>query len=100
MLRTLAERIAAGDVDHPVARLPVPLHRPFEDGKAGSADRARAMALEQFLDRVAERGVARQEAERCSRAVFAVLHDAVGRKEVVDIDVRLSNEYHRLLAHV
>jgi uncharacterized protein (DUF2267 family) len=55
VLETLAERIAPGEVDDLIARLPVPLHEPLKRGKADNPGAARRMPLEEFLGRLAER---------------------------------------------
>ncbi len=100
VLCTLAERIAPGDVDHLIGRLPVRLHRPLREGRAQASERTRTMTLDRFLNRVAARsGIAPEDAERATEAVLAVLRDVAGPQEMIDIDVQLPDEYHHLLVH-
>jgi uncharacterized protein (DUF2267 family) len=94
VLETLAERIAAGEIDDLIAQLPVELHPPLERGKASSGGRARRMSLDQFLERVAVReGVPPEQAREHVRAVFATLRDAVPEQEVFDIASQLPQEF-------
>lgn len=55
VLETLAERIAPGEVDDLIARLPVELHPALKRGKAGNPGRARHTPLDEFLALVARR---------------------------------------------
>jgi uncharacterized protein (DUF2267 family) len=97
VLETLAERIAGGEVDDLITRLPVELHAPLERGRAAAGGRATRMDLERFLRRVAEReGASGPEAVRDARAVFGALRDAVGDEEFVDVTVQLPDEYQAL----
>ena len=45
MLETLAERIAGGEVDDVIVRLPIALHEPLKRGKEMSGGKARRMSL-------------------------------------------------------
>jgi uncharacterized protein (DUF2267 family) len=97
VLETLAERIADGEVDDLIARLPVPLHDALQRGRAGSPGAAR-MSLERFLERVAEReGVPPEVAFGHARAVLSTLREAVG-EEFYDVTVQLPPEYAALWA--
>jgi uncharacterized protein (DUF2267 family) len=98
VLETLAERIAGGEVDDLVSRLPVELHEPLKRGRARTGDRATRMSLEQFLARVAEReGVTPAEARVHTRAVLATLREAVGDDEFFDIQAELPGDYAAVL---
>jgi uncharacterized protein (DUF2267 family) len=98
VLETLAERIAGGEVDDLVSRLPVELHEPLKRGRARTGDRATRMSLEQFLARVAEReGVIPAEARVHTRAVLATLREAVGDDEFFDIQAELPGDYAAVL---
>jgi uncharacterized protein (DUF2267 family) len=97
VLETLAERIAAGEVEDLLAVLPVRLHAPLKRGMASGPGTAVRMRLEEFLRRVAEReGVAPEQAREHAQAVFATLREAVG-EEFFDVTVQLSGEYRTLL---
>jgi uncharacterized protein (DUF2267 family) len=92
VLETLAEWIAAGEVDDLISRLPVPLHAALKRGRARGPE-ARPMSLEQFLGRVAEReGVTPEHAAVHARAVFTTLREAVG-EEFYDVTVQLPPAY-------
>jgi len=97
VLETLAERIADGEVDDLIGRLPVPLHTALKSGKARNPG-ARPMSLERFVGRVAGReGVSPEEARNHAWAVFATLREAVG-EEFYDVTVQLPPEYALLWA--
>jgi uncharacterized protein (DUF2267 family) len=92
VLETLAERIAAGEVDDLISRLPVALHAALKRGRARHPE-ARRMSLERFVGRVAEReGVPPEQARAHARAVLATVREAVG-EEFYDVTVQLSPEY-------
>jgi uncharacterized protein (DUF2267 family) len=100
VLETLAERVAGGEVDDLVMRLPLELHQPLEAGRAASGGKAQRMPLEKFVARVAEReGVDRDMARDHTRAVFAALREALPDKEFHDLDSQLGSDYDGLLAH-
>jgi uncharacterized protein (DUF2267 family) len=93
VLETLAERIADGEVDDLITRLPLPLHAALKRDMARSPGAPR-MSLDRFLDRVAEReGVTPEQARTDARAVFITLREAVGDEEFFDITVQLPPEY-------
>ncbi|GAA2758459.1 DUF2267 domain-containing protein [Actinopolymorpha rutila] len=93
VLQTLAERIAAGEVDDLISRLPSPLHDPLRAGRSVDADQAQRMSVERFLARVAEReGVTPQEAFVHARAVMTTLREAVG-EEFHDVVAQLGPKY-------
>jgi uncharacterized protein (DUF2267 family) len=99
VLETLAERIAGGEVDELVVRLPVALHPPLERGKQATGGKATRMSLDEFLARVADRaGVTREEALDYARAVFLTLREVVGEREFLDITDELPAEYVSALA--
>jgi uncharacterized protein (DUF2267 family) len=92
VLETLAERIADGEVDDLIGRLPVPLHGALKRGRARSPGAAR-MPMERFLERVAGReGVPPETARGHARAVLSTLREAVG-EEFYDVTVQLPPEY-------
>jgi uncharacterized protein (DUF2267 family) len=94
VLATLAERIAGGEVEDLISRLPVDLHPPLREGNALSNGVARKMSLDDFIRRIAEReGVTPAEAREHARAVFATLREAVGEDEFRDVSAQLPLEY-------
>jgi uncharacterized protein (DUF2267 family) len=114
VLETLAERIAAGQVEDLMAQLDPLLHPPLRRGMASAGPGARRMSLEGFLRRVAERERAGADAEgqdqgnpdeeilygqvfEHARAVFATLAEAVSRKEWFDIVVELPQDHRPLM---
>jgi uncharacterized protein (DUF2267 family) len=93
-LETLGERIAGGEVDHLVEHLPVELHPPLKRGRDAVGGQASAMTLDKFIKNVAEReGASAVEAALHARAVFRVLHDAVGDAVFRDVMVQLPSDY-------
>jgi uncharacterized protein (DUF2267 family) len=98
VLEALAERIAGGEVDDLIPRLPLALHGPLERGRAARGGKARRMPLDRFVDRIAElAGVDPFKAREYARAVFATLREAVGDEEYFDVTVQLPPDYHTLL---
>jgi uncharacterized protein (DUF2267 family) len=98
VLEVLGERIAGGEVDDLIPRLPLALHAPLRRGRAASGGSARRMTLERFLERIAEReGVGPFDASEHARAVFATLREAVGDDEFFDVTVQLPPDYGVLL---
>jgi uncharacterized protein (DUF2267 family) len=98
VLETLAERIAGGEVDDLIARLPLRLHPPLKRGRERSGGKARRMSLDQFLAGVAEReGVGPEDAREHARAVLATLREAVGEEEFRDVTVQLPHDYEAAL---
>jgi uncharacterized protein (DUF2267 family) len=88
VLETLAERIAGGEVDDLIARLPVELHEPLRRGRDRTGGKASAMPLEEFERRVAGReGPGAADVRDHLRAVLATLRDAVGEDGFSDIMV-------------
>jgi uncharacterized protein (DUF2267 family) len=104
VLETLAERIAAGQVEDLITRLDPLLHPPLRRGASSTAPGAHRMPLEQFLRRVAQRegadideaGLYTETFEHV-RAVFATLAEAVGPDEWYDVTVELPADYHGLI---
>jgi uncharacterized protein (DUF2267 family) len=103
VLQTLAERIAAGQVEDLIAQLDPLLHPPLRRGAESAKPGGRRMPLEEFLRRVATReGADADEADlyeeiaEHARAVFATLAEAVSIKEWFDVIVELPEEYHGL----
>jgi uncharacterized protein (DUF2267 family) len=106
VLETLAERIAAGEVEDLIIQLDPLLHPPLRRAEA-AAPGARRMPLEEFLRRVARReGAAADEVGLFEvifehvRAVFATLAEAVTTEEWFDITVELPQEYRGLIPAV
>jgi uncharacterized protein (DUF2267 family) len=98
-LETLAERIAGGEVDDLVGRLPVELHEPLKRGRARTGDQATRMSLDEFLAHVAEReGATPAEAREHTRAVLATLREAVGDDEFFDLRAELPGDYAPVLS--
>jgi uncharacterized protein (DUF2267 family) len=99
VLETLAERIAGGEVQDLIVRLPVALHAPLKRGVERTGGSATRMTLDEFVSRVAEReGVSLLDARDHARAVLAALREAVGDDEFFDVTVQLPEEYGLLLA--
>src|SRR4051794_7660701 len=99
VLETLAERIAGGEVDDLIARLPLELHAALRRGVARTAGKPVRMSLDEFIARVGEReGVDIIGAREHARAVFATLREAVGDDEFFDITDQLPNEYRAIEA--
>ena len=104
VLETLAERIAAGQVEDLIAQLDPLLHPPLRRGLSSAGPDARRMPLREFLRRVAVReGASIDEAGLWdqifdhARAVFATLAEAVSQKEWFDVAAELPSEYHGLV---
>jgi uncharacterized protein (DUF2267 family) len=94
VLETLGERIAAGEVEDLLARLPVELHAPLRRGSRNGGGKAEQMTLVEFLERIADReGVTLDEARDHARAVFLALRDLVGDEELFDVVVELPSDY-------
>ncbi len=103
VLETLAERIAAGQVEDLIAQLDPLLHPPLRRGAESAKPGGRRMPLEEFSRRVAAReGADADEADlyeeiaEHARMVFATLAEAVSIKEWLDVIVELPEEYHGL----
>lgn len=104
VLETLAERIAAGQVEDLMALLDPLLHPPLRQGMASATPGARRMSLEDFLRQVAAREGAGTDEEALfsqvfehARAVFGTLSEAVSRKEWFDIVVERPEDHRPLM---
>jgi uncharacterized protein (DUF2267 family) len=98
VLETLAERLAAGEVDDLEAVLPEPFAEALERGKVHVHGKPRRMSLDEFVDRVAEKeDVSFDEAFAHTRAVFATLAEALPPKELRDILHELPRGYRETL---
>jgi uncharacterized protein (DUF2267 family) len=98
VLRTLAERIAGGEVDDLVERVPMELHDALERGRSATGGQAVPMSLDAFVERIARReGVTDPEAVEHARAVLAVLREVLGDEEFFDVVVQLPKDYVRML---
>jgi uncharacterized protein (DUF2267 family) len=99
VLETLAERLAGGEVEDLLVRLPLALQEPLRRGLAESGEKARRMSVEEFVERVAEReGVPLERAADDAHAVLATLREAIPDAEFRDIDAQLPAEYDPLFA--
>jgi uncharacterized protein (DUF2267 family) len=98
VLETLAQRIAGGEVDDLIERLPIQFHDALARGRAATGGVARSMPLERFVQLIAEREAASlPDAVEHARAVLAVLRQAIGEEEFFDVVVQLPAEYVRTL---
>jgi uncharacterized protein (DUF2267 family) len=104
VLQTLAERIAAGQVEDLIAQLDPLLHPPLRRGMSSAGPGAQRMPLEEFLQRVAMREGADvdevgllEEIFEHARAVFATLAEAVSAEEWFDVTVELPEDYRGLI---
>jgi uncharacterized protein (DUF2267 family) len=99
VLETLAERIAGGEVDDLLERLPLELRPPLKRGRRRTGGRAQSLSLDEFVRRVAEReGTDPFTARDHIRAVFLTLREAVGDDEFFDVTVQLPRDYVDTLA--
>ncbi|MCO5995702.1 DUF2267 domain-containing protein [Actinoallomurus rhizosphaericola] len=97
-LAKAAERIAGGEVDDLLLRLPLTLHGPLRRGRGASGGTPRLMPLNRLVNRIAEpAGVYPFEAREYARTVFATLREAVRDDEYVDVTVQLPMDHHALL---
>jgi uncharacterized protein (DUF2267 family) len=93
-LRTLGERLSAGEADD----LPPHLPDRFRNLLIKSQEPAPGFPFDEFVRRVAERaGVDRDLAERGIGTVLQVMHDVVGHKEFQDVMSQLPREFGRLV---
>jgi uncharacterized protein (DUF2267 family) len=98
VLETLAERLAAGEVDDLEAVLPEQFRDPLERGKVRVRGRPRRMSLDEFVERVARReDVSFDEALAHVRAVFATLAEALPPRELRDLLEDLPRGYRETL---
>jgi uncharacterized protein (DUF2267 family) len=98
VLETLGERIAGGEVEDLLARLPIDLHAPLKRGARRRDAEAPPMPSEAFVWRVAEReGTTGAVAQDHTRAVLATLREAVRDDEFFDVTVQLPRDYAELL---
>jgi uncharacterized protein (DUF2267 family) len=98
VLETLAVRISAGEVEDLAKRIPANLRPALERGLRESRE-ARAMSVDEFLDRVAERqGIGREQALERTRAVFAALRELIEDGEFADMAAQLPKDYGELFA--
>jgi uncharacterized protein (DUF2267 family) len=94
VLEALAQRIAGGEVEDLIVRLPPGLHPPLKRGRASVRGEAQPWKLDKFIHTIADReGACIIEAVLHARAVFSVLRDTVGEPEFRDIMVQLPREY-------
>jgi uncharacterized protein (DUF2267 family) len=93
-LRTLTERITAGEADD------LPKHLPDQFGPLliKFPEPAEGFPFDEFIQRVAERaGVERDLAQRGVRAVLQTMHPLVGEKEFGDVMSQLPREFGELV---
>jgi uncharacterized protein (DUF2267 family) len=94
VLETVAERLAAGEVEDLQAVLPTQLREPLERGKVHVHGQPRRMSLDEFVDRVARKeDVPFEVAFEHTRAVFSTLAEALPPKELRDILEALPRAY-------
>jgi uncharacterized protein (DUF2267 family) len=105
VLERLAERIAGGEVDDLVSRLPARLHAALQRGRERSGGKAKRVPLDEFLRTVAEREGEEirgpDDLERVrdhARAVLGTLREAVGEDEFFDVTAQLPNDYFSVVA--
>jgi uncharacterized protein (DUF2267 family) len=103
VLETLAERIAAGQVEDLIAQLDPLLHPPLRRGISAEPP-ARQLTPEEFLRRVAAREGAGLDAPglydhiaRHVRLVLATLAEAMSSNEWLDVVVQLPEDYRGLI---
>jgi uncharacterized protein (DUF2267 family) len=97
VLETLAERIAAGEVDDLMALLPFELHAPLARGKQHGNGKAVRMPLDVFVRRVAEReGISLEAAREHAAAVLATLRELLPDAEWRDVTAQLPRDYEAL----
>jgi uncharacterized protein (DUF2267 family) len=97
VLETLAERIAAGEVDDLIALLPADVRPALEHGKRRGDGKAVRMSLDEFVRRVADReGTSAEAAREHTGAVLATLSDLLPDSEWRDVTVQLPNDYEAL----
>jgi uncharacterized protein (DUF2267 family) len=97
--QTLAERIAGGEVEDLLERLPIELHPSLKRGRAAVGGHATRLRLETFIQRITAReGVCIIEATLHARAVFRALRGALGEQEYRDIAGELPQDYVEALA--
>ncbi len=93
-LRTLTERISAGEAADAAAHMP----DRFRPLLIKSRENAEAFPIDEFIRRVAERaGVGPDVAERGVRAVLQTMRNLVGHKEFEDIMSQLPREFGELV---
>jgi uncharacterized protein (DUF2267 family) len=99
VLETLAVRIAGGEIEDLVARLPAELHDPLRRGRERSPEQPAKMSLDEFVAQVAQlEGSNPFDAREHARAVLRTLREAVGDEEFFDVKVQLPQDYAAVLA--
>ena len=97
VLETLAERIAAGEVDDLIALVPQELRPALERGKRRGDGKAVRMTLDEFVRRVAEReGVSIDLAREHVAAGLATLRELLPEAEWRDVTAQLPRAYEAL----
>lgn len=95
-LKTLSERISAGEAEDIAERLPPRLQSCLDPD--GPPER---FHVDEFLRRIAERvGIDEQQARRDVKAVFTALWRSVGPEEVADVRSELPKDFDALLDEV
>ncbi|GII25662.1 DUF2267 domain-containing protein [Planosporangium mesophilum] len=93
-LRTLTERITAGEADDLPARLP----DQFRPLLIKFTEPAQGFPYEEFIARVAQRaGVEHDIAERGVRAVLQTMHPLVGDREFDEVMAQLPHQFRELV---
>jgi uncharacterized protein (DUF2267 family) len=99
VLETLAERLAAGEVDDLKALLPGEFHPALELGKLHTGGKASRFDLEEFVGRVADRvgTTSHSDALDATRCAFTTLRETLPRQALDDILAELPREYDGVL---
>jgi uncharacterized protein (DUF2267 family) len=99
VLEILAERIAPGEVDDLIARLPIELHPALKRARSRNPGRATHIGLHVFLCKIAQlENTDLDTSTRHASAVLTTLRDAVGDDEFFDVTVQLPPEFGALWA--
>ena len=99
VLETLAERLAAGEVDDLEALLPGEFYPALELGKLHTGGKAGGFDLEEFVGRVADRvgTTSHSDALDGTRCAFTALRETLPQQELDDILAELPREYDAVL---
>ena len=100
VLETVAERIAPGEVDDLVSRLPIELHAPLRAGQAQSDHSTRQMGVADFVRRVEARSaLPLSDLVPRIRVVFDVLRAVLGVEQFSHVAVQLPRQFDAIVPH-
>jgi uncharacterized protein (DUF2267 family) len=100
VLETVAERIAPGEVDDLLARLPIELHPPLRTGQAHADESTRQMDVADFIRRVETRSaLPPSDLIARIRVVFDALRDVLGVEQFSHVAVQLPREFDAVIPH-